>query len=405
MANLKVMMLTKEFPNNIYGGAGVHVDYLSQNLAEIMDVEVRAFAGEEDLVQDQREATAYQAWPEVSKNTDQRFIKAVNALSVDLAMAKDKSDADIVHCHTWYTFMGGFWVKKLYDIPLVTTIHSMEPLRPWKEEQLGNAYHLSSWMERTAVEDADKIIAVSKEMKKDILEHYNVQEEEIEVIYNGIDLNQYQYTASTTYREEYGIDPNKPYILFVGRITRQKGIIHLVNAIKDINEEAQVVLCAGAPDTEEIEEEMNQKVTAIQQERDGVIWINEMVSKEAVIEFYSNATVFCCPSVYEPFGIINLEAMACKTPVVASAVGGIKEVVVDGETGFLVDFEQVEGPTGEPKDPAVFSQALADKINQVLADEELQQKFGQNGRQRVEEIFSWEAIAKQTKELYQQLVK
>ncbi len=324
MSRNKVMMLTKEFPNNIYGGAGVHVDYLSKNLSNIMDVEVRAFAGEEELVEDNRNANAYTSWDEMSKNTDKRFIKALEALSIDLAMAKDRVDADVVHCHTWYTFMGGFLAKKLYNIPLVTTIHSMEPLRPWKEEQLGNAYHLSSWMEKTAVEDSDKVIAVSKGMKEDILKYYDVDEEKVEVIYNGIDLDQYQYTASTEYREEYGIDLNKPYVLFVGRITRQKGIIHLVNAIKDINEDAQIVLCAGAPDTEEIEREMTEKVTAIQEDRDGVIWINEMVSKEAVIEFYSNATVFCCPSVYEPFGIINLESMACNTPVVASAVVGIK---------------------------------------------------------------------------------
>ncbi|GAB6137843.1 glycogen synthase [Halanaerobaculum tunisiense] len=404
MADSKVMMLTKEFPNNIYGGAGVHVDNLTNNLAEIMDVEVRAFAGEEELVEDERNAVAYNPWAEMSKNTDPRFIKALNALSIDLEMAKDKVDADIVHCHTWYTFMGGFWAKKLYDIPLVTTIHSLEPLRPWKEEQLGNAYNLSSWMEQTAVEASDKVVAVSKEMKQDILDCYDVAPDNIEVIYNGIDLDKYQYTASTEYREKYGIDPDKPYVLFVGRITRQKGIIHLVNAIKDINEEAQVVLCAGAPDTEEIEQEMTEKVTAIQEERDGVIWINEMVSREAVIEFYSNANVFCCPSVYEPFGIINLEAMACKTPVVASAVGGIKEVVVDGETGFKVDFEQVDDGTGEPKDPAVFSQKLAENINKVLADEELQQELGEKGRQRVEEIFSWKAIAEQTKEMYQELI-
>ncbi|GAB6098174.1 glycogen synthase [Halanaerocella petrolearia] len=404
MSDSKVMMLTKEFPNNIYGGAGVHVDNLTSNLADIMDVEVRAFAGDEELIEDERDAVAYEPWEEMSKNTDSRFVKALDALSVDLEMAKDESEADIVHCHTWYTFMGGFWAKKLYDIPLVTTIHSLEPLRPWKEEQLGNAYQLSSWMERTAVEDSDKVIAVSKEMKQDILDCYDVNPDDIEVIYNGIDLDKYQYTDSSEYRDKYGIDPNKPYVLFVGRITRQKGIIHLVNAIKDINEETQVVLCAGAPDTEEIEQEMTEKVNAIQEERDGVIWINEMVSREAVIEFYSNATVFCCPSVYEPFGIINLEAMACKTPVVASAVGGIKEVVVDGETGFKVDFEQVDDGTGEPKDPAAFSKKLAKNINQVLDDKELQNKFGENGRQRVEEVFSWKAIAQQTKEMYQNLI-
>jgi len=409
MSEPEVMMLTKEFPNNIYGGAGVHVDYLTDNLVDIMDVEVRAFAGEDELVQDTRNASDYNPWEEMSKNTNEKYLKALNALSVDLAMAKDEATADIVHCHTWYTFMGGVWAKKLHDIPLVTTIHSLEPLRPWKEEQLGNAYNLSLWMEKTGVENSDKVVAVSEEMKQDILDCYDVEPEDIEVIYNGINLEQYQDTAETTasaeYQEKYGVDLDKPYVLFVGRITRQKGIIHLVNAIKDINEDAQVVLCAGAPDTEEIEQEMNEKVAEMQEKRDGVIWIDEMVEpKEAIIELYSHANVFCCPSVYEPFGIINLEAMACKTPVVASAVGGIKEVVVDGETGFLVDFEQVDDGTGEPVNPEAFSKKLADNINQVLADQQLQKEFGEKGRQRVEEKFSWTAIAEQTKELYEELI-
>ncbi|ACL68922.1 glycogen synthase [Halothermothrix orenii] len=404
MDNLKVTMLTKEYPPYIYGGAGVHVDYLTGALKDIMNVEVRCF-GDQEGNKKGIDVTGYHPWEDLSEGSDIRFRKVLDPFSVDLAMVKDPIDSHLVHAHTWYTFMAGFLAKKLYNIPLVTTIHSLEPLRPWKEEQLGRGYQLSLWMEKMGIENSDKVIAVSGEMKKDILKYYDVDEDRVEVIYNGIDLDQYRYTDSDTYRRKYGIDLDKPYVLFVGRITRQKGIIHLVNAIKYINENTQVVLCAGAPDTEEIEKEMTEKVAAIQEKRDGVIWINEMVSKEAVIEFYSNAAVFCCPSVYEPFGIINLEAMACQTPVVASAVGGIKEVVVDGETGFLVNYEQKDEKTGEPKNPEAFSKSLAEKINMVLEDDKLAKEMGKKGRERVEKYFSWESIARQTKKLYESIVQ
>lgn len=402
MSDIKVTMLTKEYPPYIYGGAGVHVDYLTKSLQKLMKVEVRTF-GDQDI-KDGIRVKGYQPWDEVSRGSIEKYRKVLDPFSVDLAMVKDPINSQVVHAHTWYTFMAGFLAKKLYNIPLITTIHSMEPLRPWKKEQLGNGYYISSWMEKTGMEFSDKVIAVSNEMKKDILNHFDISEDSVEVIYNGIDLDQYQYTSDSTYRKRYGIDLNRPYVLFVGRITRQKGIIHLVNAIKDIDKEAQIVLCAGAPDTEEIAREMQEKVTAIQEERDGVIWINEMVSRDAVIEFYSNADVFVCPSVYEPFGIINLEAMACKTPVVASAVGGIKEVVVDGETGLLVDYRPENDITGEPADPEGFSKDLANNINRILGDRELQKRFGEMGRKRVEEIFSWDSIAQQTLELYESLL-
>jgi glycogen synthase len=300
--------------------------------------------------------------------------------------------------------MAGFLAKKLWGVPLVLTIHSLEPLRPWKVEQLGNGYHLSSWMERTGIEDADAVIAVSQETRNDVLKFFNIPPEKIHVIYNGIDLQQYRNNPATDALTKRGVDPNRPFVLFVGRITRQKGIIHLVNAIPEIDPSLQVVLCAGAPDTKEIGQEMTERVAEISANREGVIWIQEMLPREDVIQFYSHAAVFCCPSVYEPFGIINLEAMACETAVVASAVGGIPEVVVPGETGLLVDLALKEG-TFDPVDPQAFSHGLAEAINQVALNAETRERYGMNGRRRVEEQFSWTAIAHQTLDLYRSLLK
>jgi glycogen synthase len=300
--------------------------------------------------------------------------------------------------------MGGLLASKLWGVPYVLTIHSLEPLRPWKVEQLGNAYYLSAWMERTAIEQADAVIAVSRETREDVLRLFDVQPEKLHVIYNGIDLEQYQNTRDTDALVRYGIDPARPFVLFVGRITRQKGIIHLVNAIPDIDPSLQVVLCAGAPDTPEIGQEMTERIQEVSAARKDVIWIEEMLARPDVIQLYSHAAVFCCPSVYEPFGIINLEAMACETAVVASAVGGIKEVVVPGETGLLIDPHLKEG-TFDPVDPAKFARDLADAINTVALDEPLRTRFGRNGRKRVEEHFSWAAIAEQTLALYRSLVE
>lgn len=403
-SRIKAAFFTREYPPYIYGGAGVHVDYLTRALTELINIEVRSF-GDQNEEEEQIKVKGYRSWDELNQGSNNKYKKVLEPFSVNLAMVKEPLEVDLVHAHTWYTFMAGFLAKKLYDIPLVTTIHSLEPLRPWKKEQLGNGYKVSSWMEKTGLEFSDRVIAVSREMKKDILKHFEINENKVKVIYNGIDLQQYQETNSTVYREKYGIKLDQPYLLFVGRITRQKGIIHLVNAIDDIRKDVQIVLCAGAPDTEEIAREMEKKVSSIQSKRGGVIWINEMVSKDAVIELYSNATVFVCPSVYEPFGIINLEAMACRTPVVASSVGGIKEVVVDGETGFLVKFEGREDAGNEPVDPLAFSQALAEKINLVLSDRKLQERMAASGRKRVEEFFSWESIARQTLKLYQEIVQ
>lgn len=398
----KVALFTNEYPPNVYGGAGVHVEYLSRALSKIVPVEVRCF-GNQQMAEPALSVRGYTQWEETKRGTDPRFSGAIDAFARSLLMAKDNLTADIVHCHTWYTDMGGLIASKLWGVPYVLTIHSLEPLRPWKVEQLGNAYHLSAWMERTAIEQADAVIAVSQETRADILRLFNIAPERVRVIYNGIDLDEYRYVDATDALVRYGIDPTRPYLLFVGRITRQKGIIHLVNAIPEINPELQVVLCAGAPDTPEIGREMEERVAAVSAGRPGVIWIREMVARPSVIQLYSHATVFCCPSVYEPFGIINLEAMACETAVVASAVGGIKEVVLPEETGLLVDPLLAEG-SFNPRDPAAFSSGLAMAINRVAQDQTLRTRMGQAGRRRVEQQFSWDAIAHKTVDLYRSLI-
>ena len=398
----KVALFTNEYPPNVYGGAGVHVEYLSRALAKIVPVEVRCF-GNQQITEPTLSVRGYAPWEEAKQGTDPRFSGAIDAFARSLLMAKDNLTADIVHCHTWYTDMGGLLASKLWGVPYVLTIHSLEPLRPWKVEQLGNAYHLSAWMERTAIEQADAVIAVSQETRADILRLFNIAPERVQVIYNGIDLDEYRRVDATDALVRYGVDPSRPYVLFVGRITRQKGIIHLVNAIPAIDPALQVVLCAGAPDTPEIGREMEERVAAVSAGRPGVIWIREMVARPSVIQLYSHATVFCCPSVYEPFGIINLEAMACETAVVASAVGGIKEVVLPEETGLLVDPVLAEG-SFNPSDPAAFSAELARAINRVAGDQVLRTRMGQAGRRRVEQQFSWDAIAHKTADLYRSLV-
>ena len=314
-------------------------------------------------------------------------------------------DADLVHCHTWYTHFGGILAKKNYAIPLVITVHSLEPLRPWKREQLAGGYDFSLWVEKTALEMTDAVIAVSNETKADIERLFDVDPARVHVIHNGIDLEEYYRVHSTAALKRFHIDPTKPYLLFVGRITRQKGIVHLVRAIDSMDSNFQIVLCAGAPDTPEIAAEMNEAVAKAKSKRDGIIWIEEMVDRKTAIELYSNAAVFCCPSIYEPFGIINLEAMACETAVVATAVGGIKEVVVDGETGFLVPLEQMKETPFEPLNPGKFSRDLAARINRLMQDRQLREKFGKAGRKRAEKDFSWSAIARETEELYAALVK
>ena len=401
---MRAGLFTREYSPLVYGGAGVHVDYLSRELAKEIEVEVHCW-GPQQADEGNLHVRGAEPWVEITNGTEGKFKGALEALSLNLTQVKALHGIDVVHTHTWYVSMAGFLAKKLYGVPFVLTTHSLEPLRAWKAEQLGSGYAMSSWMERTAILDADAIIAVSNGTKADIQAAYpDVDPNRIHVIYNGIDLAEYQKTDETQALADYGVDPTVPYILFVGRITRQKGVTHLVDAINYLPAEVQVVLCAGAPDTPEIAAELREKVEAARAHHPRIVWIEKMVSKQEAIQLYSNARVFCCPSVYEPFGIINLEAMACRAPVVASATGGIKEVVVDGETGFLVPFDQ-DPVTSFPRDPEKFARDLAARLNEMLADPERCRKFGEAGRRRVEDVFSWTAIAQQTVHLYERLIE
>jgi glycogen synthase len=397
---VKALFLTNEYPPNVYGGAGVHVDYLSRELAKLMPIEVRCF-GDQKLEQGNLSVRGFDLDAETF--TCPKPLRSVfGAVRRCTDFNTTNIDADLVHCHTWYSHFGGILAKMNYGVPLVITVHSLEPLRPWKREQLGGGYDFSVWVEKTALEMADAVVAVSGQTKGDIERLFNVRPERLHVIYNGIDLEEYRKTEATAALTRYGI--KKPFVLFVGRITRQKGIIHLVRAVQHMDPGFQIVLCAGAPDTPEIGREMKEAVEKVQAQHGGVVWIDEMVDKPTVRELYSNASVFCCPSIYEPFGIINLEAMACETAVVATAVGGIKEVVVDGETGFLVPIDQMNESPFESRDPEKFARDLASRINQLMADPALCEKFGRAGRRRAEEKFGWPAIALETKALYEELL-
>jgi starch synthase len=399
---VKVLFLTNEYPPHIYGGAGVHVGYLSRELAKTMPVEVRCF-GDQRFEERNLKVTGFEL--DTSDFTCPEPLKsAFGAVRRCVDFNTTNIDANLVHCHTWYSHFGGILAKQNYGIPLVITTHSLEPLRPWKREQLAGGYDFSLWIEKTALEMADAIIAVSGETKRDIERLFDIDPMRVHVIHNGIDLDEYRKVDSTGALKRHGIDPKRPYLLFVGRITRQKGIVHLVRAIPFMDPGFQIVLCAGAPDTPEIATEMKEAVEAAMKKRSDVIWIEEMVDRKAVTELYSHAAVFCCPSIYEPFGIINLEAMACETAVVASAVGGIKEVVVDGETGFLVPLEQMTESPFEPTNPERFARDLAARINQLMKDRHLREKFGTAGRKRAEEKFSWTTIAQKTKALYESLL-
>jgi glycogen synthase len=403
---MKTLFLTNEYPPTIYGGAGVHADYLSRELAKLMQVEVRCYGRElrePRLDTPSLQATGYGL--DTSGYTAPKPLHSVfGAVQRCLDWNSANIDADVVHLHTWYTHFGGILAKLNYGIPMILTVHSLEPLRPWKREQLGGGYDFSCWVEKTAIEMADAVIAVSKETKTDILRYFNIPSDRVHIIYNGIDLDEYHRVETTGALEKHGVDPSQPYVLFVGRITRQKGIIHLVRAIQHLDPGFQVVLCAGAPDTPEIAAEMKAAVAAATAKRPGVIWIEEMVTNPEKIELYSHAGVFCCPSIYEPFGIINLEAMACETAVVASAVGGIKEVVVEGETGYLVPLNQMDESPFEATHPEIFARDLAERINQLMADPAKRTTFGKAGRQRAEDIFSWKAIAGQVHGLYERLL-
>ena len=398
---MKVVLLTREYPPDVYGGAGVHVEYLSRELAKRVSVEVRRF-GRGDATNDPIPVRAFQPWDRLADEAP--YLAALHVMSVDLAMAAGLEGPSLVHSHTWYVNFAGHLARLLYGIPHVATTHSLEPLRPWKAEQLGTGgYAVSCFCERTGLEGADAVIAVSAAMRADILRVYPaIDPSKVEVIHNGIDPDEYRPDPGTDVLERYGVDPGRPYVLFVGRITRQKGITHLLDAARDIDPMAQIVLCAGAPDTPDFEREVASRVEELAAERGGVVWIAKMLGKDEVIQLMSHAAVFVCPSTYEPLGIVNLEAMACQAPVVATATGGIPEVVEAGRTGFLVPFEPTD-PWGTPADAKAFAAAIAERVDGLLVDRDTAEAFGEAGRSRVMERFTWSAVADRTVSLYRRL--
>jgi starch synthase len=392
-----VALLTREYPPEVYGGAGAHVEYLSRELAKLVDVGVYCFGHPRA---DPLVVEAYEPWEALAKDGTGA---ALRALSVDLRMVADVAGADVVHSHTWYANFAGYLAQVLYEVPHVMTSHSLEPLRPWKREQLGAGYRLSSWVERNAIEGAEAVIAVSHAMAEDVLRVYpRVSPGRVKVVHNGIDTQQYFPDSSTVGPERHGIDLDLPYVFFVGRITRQKGITYLLRAATYFDPSAQVVLCAGAADTPEIEQEVRAQVNELMAQRKGVFWIEAMVPRRELVQLMSHAAVFVCPSIYEPFGLINVEAMACGAPVVASAVGGIPEIVVDGVTGFLVPFQPSGDAFGTPAAPEAFAAALAERVNRLLGSPELAKQFGAAARQRALTEFTWEAVATKTVAVYDQ---
>jgi starch synthase len=394
---LRVDLLTREYPPEVYGGAGVHVEYLARELRRLADVRVRCFG-------------APRAEPGVTAYAEPPGLAGANAalrtMGVDLEMAAGCAGADVVHSHTWYANLAGHTAKLLHGVPHVVTAHSLEPLRPWKAEQLGGGYALSSWAERTAYEAADAIVAVSAGMRADVLAAYpSVDPERVRVIHNGIDTVQYAPDLGTDVLERLGIDPARPSVVYVGRITRQKGLPYLLRAARDLPPDTQLVLLAGAPDTADIAAEVEGLVAELRANRSGVVWVAEMLPKPEVIQVLTHATVFVCPSVYEPMGIVNLEAMACETAVVATATGGIPEVVADGETGLLVPIDQAGDGSGTPLDPERFVADLAAAINTLLADPARTAELGRAGRRRAVAHFSWDTIAARTLALYDEVRK
>ncbi|SBT37727.1 glycogen synthase [Micromonospora auratinigra] len=391
-ARLRVDLLTREYPPEVYGGAGVHVEYLARELRRLAEVRVHCFGAPRDE-------------PGVTAYTEPAALAGANAalrtMGVDLEMAAGCAGTDVVHSHTWYANLAGHTAKLLHGVPHVVTAHSLEPLRPWKAEQLGGGYALSSWAERTAYEAADAIIAVSEGMRRDVLAAYpQVDPERVRVVHNGIDTAQYSPDAGTDVVNRLGIDPARPSVVYVGRITRQKGLPYLLRAARELPADTQLVLLAGAPDTPEIAAEVEGLVAELRATRSGVVWVAEMLPKHEVIQVLTHATIFVCPSVYEPMGIVNLEAMACETAVVATATGGIPEVVADGETGLLVPIEQATDGSGRPLDPERFVADLAAAMNEVLADPKRAEEFGVAGRRRAVAHFAWDAIAQRTLEVY-----
>jgi glycogen synthase len=383
MPPVRVLLLSREYPPHVYGGAGVVVDHLSRALARHAAVEVRCF-GDQAVPGPPLRVRGYAPWERLAGGPEVAYAPALEALSVGLAMARDPVAADVVHTHTWYVGLGGMLTQAIHDLPLVVTLHSLEPLRPWKADQLGTGYAVSTWAERLAVERAERVIAVSAQMRADILSHFQVAPERVVVIHNGVDADAFRRTEAREVLARHQV--REPYVLFVGRISEQKGIFQLREAARALPDEVSLVLCASSPDTPELAARLQAAVAG----RPRVQWINAMLPVSEVVQLYSHAAVFACPSIYEPFGLINLEAMACGTPVVASRVGGIPEVVVDGETGWLVP----------PGDPA----ALAEALRVSLADPTRARRMGEAGRRRVEAHFSWDRIAEHTLAVYRDAI-
>jgi len=396
---LRVDLLTREYPPDVYGGAGVHAEYLARSLRGLVDVHVRCFGEPRTAGSHEPDVTAYPEPADLAAAN-----AALRTVGVDVAIAAGCAGADVVHSHTWYANLAGHLAKLLYGVPHVVTTHSLEPLRPWKAEQLGGGYALSSWCEKTAIEAADAIIAVSAGMARDVRAAYpDVEPDRIHVVHNGIDTDQYTPDPGTYILERYGIDPARPSVVYVGRITRQKGVPHLLRAARSFPADAQLVLLAGAPDTREIAEEVEGLVADLRAHRDGIVWIPQMLPKPEVIQILTHASVFVCPSIYEPMGIVNLEAMACEAPVVATATGGIPEVVAHGETGLLVPITQ--RADGEPVAPDRFVADFAAAVTDLLADPARARAMGVAGRNRAVGQFSWDAIADRTVEVYRSVVR
>jgi starch synthase len=393
---MRVDLITREFPPEVYGGAGVHVTELVRALRPEIDVKVRAFG----RPRDEADVFSYLVPGELKDANP-----ALATLGVDLRIAQDVAGADLVHSHTWYANAAGHLASLLHGIPHVVTAHSLEPLRPWKAEQLGGGYRVSSWIESTAFGGAATVIAVSHGMRRDILRSYPfLDEEKVTVVHNGIDLEQWKPVDDAELVRGLGIDPDRPSVVFVGRITRQKGLPYLLRAAAMLPKDVQLILCAGAPDTPEILAEVQQGVAALQEERTGVVWIDRMLSQHELSAVLTQATTFVCPSVYEPLGIVNLEAMACGAPVVGTATGGIPEVIDDGVTGRLVPIEQLDDGTGTPIDPDRFVRDLAAALTEVVSDPESAKRMGAAGRRRAETEFGWDRIATRTREIYASLV-
>jgi starch synthase len=403
MPDPRVALLTREYPPEVYGGAGVHVEYLARELARLVEVTVHAWGSNRASRPGEPPVVSYRPWAALEGSAPYRA--ALQALSVDLAMAAGIGDANLVHSHTWYANLGGHLARLVHGIPHLATVHSLEPMRPWKAEQLGGGYAISGFAERTGLEHADAIIAVSAEMRRDLLRSYPaIDPARVSVIHNGIDVDEYRRDPGTDLLERRGIDPARPSVVFVGRISRQKGLLHLLAAAEELDPAAQLLLVAGSPDTPEIAAETAAGIERLRERRSAVTWIAEMVPRPELIQILSHASVFVCPSVYEPLGIVNLEAMACEAPVVATRTGGIPEVVLDGVTGLLVPFEPREDGSREPIEPAAFTHGLAVRVNELLEDPKRAAALGRAGRLRAVERFGWPEIAAQTVALYRRLL-